>query len=168
MNTFLDHCQHLPEISFAAGEFVVREDQREDRMFFLKSGTVDVLKKQVVINSIVAPGSLIGEVSALLNRPPLASVRAVTDCVFYVTDQPQVFLEDTPQIALRIARTLATRLYSVTNQLAEIESQNRSDQFTLRMLTPVMQSLYHQQAASDEGSEASRIGARREVPGLPS
>lgn len=166
MNSFLDHCHHLPEVTFAAGDFVVREDVREDRMFFLKSGTVDILKNQVVINSIMAPGSLIGEVSALLNRPPLASVRAATDCVFHVTDEPQVFLEDTPQIALRIARTLATRLYSVTNQLADIESQNRSDQFTLRMLTPVMHSLYQHQSAQ-EAHRSERPVEAPETPGLP-
>lgn len=159
MSSFLDYCHHLPEVSFAAGEYLVREDQREDRMFFLKSGSVEILKKQVVINSIMAPGSLIGEVSALLNRPPLASVRAATDSVFYVTDQPQEFLEDMPQIALRIARTLASRLYSVTNQLADIETQSRSDHFTLKMLTPVMQSLYHQQAQTGTADLSEPAGS---------
>lgn len=167
MTSFLDHCRHLPETSFSAGDFVIREGLKEDRMFFLKSGSVDVLKNRVVINSIMAPGSLIGEVSALLNRPPLASVQASTHCVFYVTENPQEFLEDTPQIALRIARTLATRLYSVTNHLAEIESKNRSDQFTLRMLTPVMQSLYHHQTTGEDPSESDRVEGIADPSGLP-
>lgn len=113
-------------------------------MFFLKSGSVEILKNDSVINTVVAPGAVIGELSALLGRPHLASVRASTDCVLHVTDQPREFLDQTPEIGIKLGRALAARLYSVTNQLAEIESQSKSDQFTLRMLSPVMKSLYHQ------------------------
>ena len=152
MSSFLDFCQHLPEVSFDAGDYLIRENEKEDRLFFLKSGSVEILKKDSVINSVVAAGSVIGEVSALLGRSPLASVRASTDCVLYVTDRPQEFLDETPQIAIKIARTLAARLYSVTNHLAEIATQNRSDQYTLKMISGVTKSLYNQQAQDSQAS----------------
>lgn len=150
MSSFLDFCRHLPEVSFSAGDFLIRENEKEGRLYFLKSGSVDILKSDSVINTVVAPGAVIGELSALLDRPHLASVRASTDCVLYVTDEPREFLDETPQIGLKLGRALAARLYSVTNQLAEIESQSKSDQFTLRMLSPVMKSLYHQQSQEPE------------------
>ena len=137
MSTFLDFCKDLPSINFEAGEFVIEEGKMEGRLLFLQSGEIEIFKSGNLINTVVLPGTVIGEVSVLLGRPHSASVHAKTPCSFYTADNPDLFLSDNPELALKIARTLAGRLYSVTNQLADRLSTDDPGQ-----LSDMFKSLY--------------------------
>ena len=67
MDDLLSLSAHLPEVAVAAGDAVVREGESAGAIWVLVSGSLEVLKGQVVVNTITRPGSLVGEVSVLLN-----------------------------------------------------------------------------------------------------
>ena len=140
MKSFLDFCNGLPEVHFEAAQFVIEEGKKEGRLLFLRDGEIEIIKSGILINTVVLPGTVIGEVSALLGRPHLASVRAKTACSFFAAENPEEFLSSNPAMALKIGRTLAGRLYSVTNQLADklAGEDNQSE----AKLTSVFRSLY--------------------------
>ena len=67
----------LPRRDFAAGETIIAEDSTTGMLFFLINGEVEVYKGEVPLASTSEPGSVFGEMSALLGTSHRASVRAV-------------------------------------------------------------------------------------------
>ena len=76
----------LPVVKHRAREVVLTAGSKTDRLLFLKSGTVEVVKDGVQIASVNAPGSVFGEQAALLDQPHTADVRTLEQSEFYVAD----------------------------------------------------------------------------------
>lgn len=121
----LDHCGGLPERSFEPGAVLIREGV-PGPLFVLAEGSVEILKGDVRIAVVDRPGSIFGEISVLLEVPPTATVRALERARTFVAADGSAFLSR-PELALTIARMLAQRLTSVTNDLADIK-RGRSGQ----------------------------------------
>lgn len=123
MSNILDICQGLPEKRFEEGETIIHEEVRDGCLYILKEGSVEILKKEVRINTVSSKGVILGEVSFLLDRPHITSVRAIEPCVLYACDDPLDFLSRHPEVNLHIARMLANRLNAVTDYLVELTDQ---------------------------------------------
>lgn len=109
----------LPTERFAAGETILAEGSRTDRIWILKQGEVDVLSRGQALASLVVRGALIGEFSALLDRPHQADVRARKPTTLWVADS-RAFLAGEPAAALYLATALARRLDAANGGLLRL------------------------------------------------
>jgi CRP/FNR family cyclic AMP-dependent transcriptional regulator len=127
--SFLDHCGDLPVREFAPGERILEEgSENTGCLFILKEGEVDITKNGASMRTVRQAGAILGEMSALLDGAPLATAVAVTPSQFYVVEDETAFLKQ-PEVALAIARVLASRL-GVTDRLlaaARNESEGHTD-----------------------------------------
>ncbi len=145
MSSILESCHDLPERRFAAGENVLTEGANDRILYVLTEGSVEILVKDVQVNTVSTPGSILGEVSVLLDRPNMATVRALEPCAFRVAEDPESFLAANPTLNLHIARTLARRLHGVTGYLVDHKRQDGEQEDHLGMVDEVLESLLHHQ-----------------------
>jgi CRP/FNR family transcriptional regulator, cyclic AMP receptor protein len=111
----------LPLSTYSAGEVVITAGTKSARLFFLKRGAVAILKGSIEIARVNEPGAVLGEISALLDRPHTADVRTLEDSQFYVADG--ALLGQDPIAILFIARMLARRLVSADEGLVELKGK---------------------------------------------
>ena len=154
MNAVLDHCRDLPLRTFAPGETILTDGTRSGVLYILASGTVEVVKGDVQINTLSEAGSFFGEIAALLDAPHTATVRALEACTFYVAEDPLAFLRSNPEIALELSRLLARRLHFVTTYLVDLKRQFEGSGDHLAMVDTVLESLvHHQEPEASAGSD---------------
>lgn len=123
MDTVLDLSSGLPESDVAPGQALVVEGAANQSIWVLVSGRLAVAKNDQDVNSIDAPGALIGEVSVLLGRPSTATVRAVEPSRVRCAEDGLQFLMSNPAVIRHVAMGLADRLDSVTTYLADLKEQ---------------------------------------------
>jgi CRP-like cAMP-binding protein len=116
----------LPTVTFRAGESVLTAGSKTGRLLILKSGAVSILKGSIEIAKVDEPGAVIGELSALLDWPHTADVKAIEDSQFRVADA--AMLQKDPVALLHIARILAQRLVEIDNGFVELKKQIQSGQ----------------------------------------
>jgi CRP/FNR family transcriptional regulator, cyclic AMP receptor protein len=111
----------LPVTTYHAGETTLSDGSKTGRLFFLKSGEVEVLKNSAVLARRDQPSVVFGELAALLDRPHGADVRAVRDSDFHVADVK--LLEKEPVALLGVARVLARRLVTTNASLVALKNE---------------------------------------------
>ena len=114
----------FPVATYEAGQIVISAGSRTGLLFILKSGAVAVFKKGVEIAKVVEPGSMFGEMSALLSAPHTVEVRAVERSQFKVADAAIVMKDSLPYIAT----LLALRLDAANQALFELKSRIKDGQ----------------------------------------
>ncbi len=102
----------------APGMELIAQGGRTGQLYMLRDGELEVLRDGTHIATIKTPGSVIGEMSVLLDAPQTATVRAVTAVDFFVIDNAIEVLRSHPDWLLQIARLLAQRVKETTAQLA--------------------------------------------------
>jgi CRP-like cAMP-binding protein len=119
---FEEKLANLSITQFRAGEEVLAAGSSTGKLLVLKSGAVEVVKEGVPIAKITAPGSVLGELSALLDRPHTADVRALEHSEFHIADAPG-WLGGDATVALYVAGILARRLDAANQALVEVKRQ---------------------------------------------
>jgi CRP-like cAMP-binding protein len=112
----------LPVMECRAGADVLTAGSKTGKLFFLKSGAVEVIKDGVQIANVSTPGAVFGELSALLDQPHTAGVRTVEESEFFVADAPTLFAIDSA-VALYVAAILAHRLDGANRALLDVKRQ---------------------------------------------
>ena len=112
----------LPVVKHPAREVVLTAGSKTGRLFFLRSGAVEVIKDGERIANVSAPGSVFGEQAVLLDQPHTADVRTLEQSEFYVADA-QAMLTGDPTVALYVAAILARRLDAANRSLIEVKHQ---------------------------------------------
>ena len=95
----------LPLATYRAGETVLAAGSKSGRLLILKSGAVVILKDSIEIARVEESGAVFGELSALLDLPHTADVRALEDSQFHVADAA-LSVRD-PVVLLQVAKILA-------------------------------------------------------------
>ena len=134
----------LPKRDFAAGETIIAEDSTTGRLFFLINGEVEVYKNEVPLASTSEPGSVFGEMSALLGTSHRASVRAVAPSSFYVVEDGRQFLQNHPVVSMHVSELLARRLDALNKYLVDVRQQFEGHDH-LSMVDEVLEVLMHRQ-----------------------
>ena len=112
----------LAVVTYQAGENVLATGSRTGRLLILKQGTVVVIKEGVEIAKVSEPGAVLGELSALLDQPHAADVRALETSQFHVADAADLLLHD-PLVLLYVAAVLARRLEEANHALIELKGR---------------------------------------------
>ncbi|MEJ2575527.1 MAG: cyclic nucleotide-binding domain-containing protein [Gammaproteobacteria bacterium] len=144
MEWILEYCDGLTERRVAPGEPLLLKGDRNSRLFILIDGEVAVSSDGVEINRQNEPGSLFGEMSALLKVPYTADVTALTDARVYEIEDGAEFLRSHPQIAFYVAKLLARRLKGASDYLVDVKKQFAGRDDHLGMVDEVLCSLLHQ------------------------
>jgi CRP-like cAMP-binding protein len=110
----------LPLTTYQAGEMVLADGSRTDRLLILRKGAVAVVKEGIEIARVTEPGAVFGEISALLDCPHKADVRALATSQFHVADPAA--LQD-PAALFYVAAILARRLDDANQALVELKSE---------------------------------------------
>jgi CRP/FNR family transcriptional regulator, cyclic AMP receptor protein len=117
----------LPLVTYQAGENVLTAGSRTGRLLILKNGAVVVIKESIEIARVGEPGAVFGELSALLDQPHAADVRALETSQFHVADAAALLVQD-PLVLLYVAAILARRLDAANEALIEVKSQIQAGQ----------------------------------------
>jgi CRP/FNR family cyclic AMP-dependent transcriptional regulator len=117
----------LPLVTYQAGENVLTTGSRTGRLLILKKGAVAIIREGVEIAKVAEPGAVFGELSALLDQPHAADVRALETSQFHVADAAALLVQD-PLMLLYVAAVLARRLDAANQALIELKSQVQAGQ----------------------------------------
>ena len=147
--------EDLPEVELAPGDILIQEGGHTDAIWVLVSGSLEIRKGDIVVNTISQPGALLGEVSVLLHSASTATVAAVTTCRLRHAADGEALLNSHPGITRVVAVGLAERLAFVTTYLADLKEQY-ADAPGMAMVSDVLRELTGRQAP------AARSGSARE------
>jgi len=108
-------------VSYPVGATIIRQGQEERCFYVLEKGSVEVIKDGVVLNVLMYPGTIFGEISSILGKPRTSTVRArtATLCTRYTCEDLPAFTSAHPEIAVRMLETLAGRLDRTTQKLTD-------------------------------------------------
>ena len=154
MADLLDLTADLPTVTVPEGVVVLEEGAPAGRMLVMVSGSVVVEHDGVPFARIDSPGAVFGEMSAVLDRPATATVRAAQDTVLRVVDDPVGFLSDQPGAALAVLRTTASRLDGLTQYLVDVKQQFADAGGHLGMVDAILDHLVHHQGPRPQPGSA--------------
>jgi CRP/FNR family transcriptional regulator, cyclic AMP receptor protein len=109
----------LPVASYGAGETVFTAGTKTGRLLILKSGAVSIMKGEIEFAQVNEPGSVFGELSALLDAPHSADVRTLEASEFHVADAATL-LKD-PVALLYVTVVLARRIDAANHGLLQLK-----------------------------------------------
>jgi CRP/FNR family transcriptional regulator, cyclic AMP receptor protein len=106
---------------------VLAAGSRSGRLLILKNGAVAITKDAIEIAKVAEPGAVFGELSALLDQPHTADVRALETSQFHVADAANLLSQDSVAL-LYVAEVLARRLDGANRALIELKNQLQAGQ----------------------------------------
>jgi CRP/FNR family transcriptional regulator, cyclic AMP receptor protein len=112
----------LPLETYDVGETVFAEGTKTGRLLILKSGAVSIVRSGIEIATVSKPGAVFGELSALLDEPHSADVRALEASEFHVADAAALLGQD-PAALLYVSVVLARRMDDANRAFFELKQQ---------------------------------------------
>lgn len=109
----------LPRATYRAGETVLASGTKSGHLLVLKKGRAVVVKDSVEIARVEQSGAVFGELSALLDQPHAADVRALEDSEFSVADA--ALLSTEPIVMKHVAKILALRIIEANKNFVELK-----------------------------------------------
>jgi CRP/FNR family cyclic AMP-dependent transcriptional regulator len=151
MSELLLQLQDHPVRHYAAGESVLTAGANAGVLLVLISGALEVRKSDMLIDRVKEPGSVLGEIAALLSSGHSADVIATEPSSLYVIEQPRTYLREHPDFHLHVSELLAKRLGNLVRYLADVKQQF-ADHDHIGMVDQVLDTLIHRQPRKREKS----------------
>jgi CRP/FNR family transcriptional regulator, cyclic AMP receptor protein len=147
----------VPERRLDVGERVYEQGAADhSTVTVLVEGRLEVDVDGNRLPDVTLPGSLVGEVGALLRIPRTATVVAREPSTVRVVGDPQTFLASHPELTLELARQLAGRLHRLTSYLGDVRAQYADAGGHLAMVDSILGRLASRPAVIvDGGSDRS-------------
>lgn len=114
----------LPERILSPGEILIVQGEQSGDLFVLESGQLAVERDGVAVTTLTEPGTLVGEMSILLNKPNTATVRAEGYASVRVMHEARAVLGGNADLALGLAALVAGRLDATTALLVHLSSEH--------------------------------------------
>ncbi|MEI6536227.1 MAG: cyclic nucleotide-binding domain-containing protein [Verrucomicrobiaceae bacterium] len=156
MSAILELLRNQPTRQFAAGETVLGQGDQTGLLYILIEGSVEVIKDDVQVAKSSEAGAIFGDLSALLDVPHTAAVRALKPCQFYVVSDARAFLRDNSALCILLCELLARRLDAVNKYLVDVKQQFAGDDH-LGMVDGVLDTLMHRQPRQRIAPRASTL-----------
>jgi CRP/FNR family cyclic AMP-dependent transcriptional regulator len=159
MREILDFCEGHPRETRSAGDVLLHEGETTNRLYVLVAGKVEVLRGETQVAVLAEPGSILGDMSILMQTPHTATVRALGPVEIFAIEDGSGFFRAHPQASFHVARMLAHRLNAATTYLADLKRQFADKADHLGMVGTVLESLiYRQRPRPEPGSERNPRG----------
>jgi CRP/FNR family cyclic AMP-dependent transcriptional regulator len=113
-------------IEVQPGQTILEQGQEGSGFFVLKSGTLEVFKDDILLAVIMYPGTIFGEMGDILGRPRTCTVKAknTASIASYQVESLDSLVRTNPEIAVKLIRTLASRLDRTTQKLIDTAREN--------------------------------------------
>jgi CRP-like cAMP-binding protein len=113
---------------FEHGEIIFREQEESDYLYYIVSGSMDVLRNGELISSIGPDELFLGEMSFLLSNARSATVKARGTCVLIPVSKHAFvnIIKQQPYYGIFLARLLAGRLERLNATVAQLQIDRRS------------------------------------------
>ncbi len=110
------------ELTFEDGDLIIKEGNTDKNFYQLLQGSLIITKSGRIVGEISQPTEYFGEMSALLNQPRSATIKSRGKSVVKVFpgDKLKQTIENYPEIALRIIKSLISRLNEADKMLARV------------------------------------------------
>lgn len=105
--------------NYNAGEFIFKEEEKGNDMFYVMSGSVRLAKKEQVVG-IMQKGEYFGEMALLIGTPRTTSAQAEEDNTVVIAITPENFetlLREEPRVAVLFLKEFARRLKKADESL---------------------------------------------------
>jgi CRP/FNR family transcriptional regulator, cyclic AMP receptor protein len=154
MREILSHFKDVPTRIAPDGTVLLGEGEKTGCIYVLAEGRLEVLRGDTQIAVMEEPGSLVGEMSVLLDGPHTGTVRALGDAKLHVVENGADFLRSNPALSWLVARLLARRLNAATTYLVDLKQQFAGVGNHLELVGELLESMMHQQERNFQpGSE---------------
>ncbi len=116
------HMQTIEE--YRVGETILKQGSKSKGFYVLEKGAVEVFKNDIMLNVLIYPGTVFGEIGDILGHPRSCTIkaRAKTCVVKYDCPDLETLVAQHPDIAVKIMQTLASRLERTTQKLADLSN----------------------------------------------
>lgn len=160
----------LTNQSFNKGDFILRQGQPNQSLFFLRSGRVEILVSGEVVAELDGRGEVLGEMSVINSNPATSSVRAADDVECFsvnVADFDHVHPKDKDHFtsllyriysSILVERLIKTnekaRLFEIANrelQRVQVDLQELGDKFVLLVESDKKQQVIARMAVGGTG-----------------
>jgi len=107
---------------FRVGATIIRQGDEGSGFYVLEKGSVEVYKDDLLLNILMFPGTIFGEMGDILGKPRTCTVKArtATTVTRYEGKDMERIIREEPEIAIKIFKTLASRLERTTQKLADV------------------------------------------------
>jgi len=123
MDSIMLEIEGMPEKEFKRGEVILQEGQTGTKVYILKEGAVSIQLSGNEICKVNTPGTIFGEISALLEGDYSATVVAEINTTFFAIEDLSTLMSDNHKACLIIARILALRLVNMNHIFPEIKHE---------------------------------------------
>jgi CRP-like cAMP-binding protein len=108
--------------AYRQGATIIQQGDLGSGFYVLEKGAVEVYKDNIMLNILMYPGTIFGEMGDILEKPRTCTVKARTPTIVtkYETDDIETIIREYPEIAIQILKTLANRLERTTQKLADV------------------------------------------------
>ena len=109
------------------GKTIIEQGEIGSGFFILKSGSLEVLKDDILLAVLMFPGTIFGEMGDILGKPRTCTVRAKNKAVItHVVAEGGMaeWVKERPEVAAKIIKTLASRLDRTTQKLVDATREN--------------------------------------------
>ncbi|WPJ93955.1 Crp/Fnr family transcriptional regulator [Coraliomargarita algicola] len=109
---------------YRTGEVILKQGKMDNGFYVLEKGAVEVYKNDIMLNVLIYPGTIFGEIGDILHTPRTCTVKARTQTkvIKYECPDLETLVEQHPDIAVKIMQTLASRLERTTQKLADLSN----------------------------------------------
>lgn len=109
---------------FRTGEIILKQDKMSHGFYVLEKGAVEVYKNDIMLNVLIYPGTIFGEIADILSMPRTCTIKARTQTrvIKYNCPDLETLVQQHPEIAVKIMQTLASRLERTTQKLADLSN----------------------------------------------
>lgn len=106
---------------FSEGEILIADGSVDSHLYILVNGKVGVYKGNRLIASSSQEGTIIGEMSLILNRPRTATIKALAfTTVIEIEGNIDNLIKNHPDVTKKLLINLADRLAKTTTDLYSI------------------------------------------------
>jgi CRP/FNR family transcriptional regulator len=107
---------------YRPGASIIKQGAASTGFYVLEKGAVEVYKDDILLNVLMYPGTIFGEMGDILDKPRTCTVKArtVTTVTKYDASDMKRLISEHPEIAIKIFKTLASRLERTTQKLADV------------------------------------------------
>jgi len=109
--------------AFTAGQIIISPDDTSKTFYVLIEGRVSVVKDDMTISSLAKPGTILGEISTILNIPRNAKIVAEKDSTFYVVRDLPALFRDNIDVCIEITRLSIERLMNLVDLQLQLKNQ---------------------------------------------
>ena len=105
--------------SYSQGDYLIDEGLPGSKVYVLNEGAVTIEIDGTQIAEVSKPGSIFGEMSAIMGKSANATVKVSKESDFYIIDDLLTAVRQDPEIAIAILKSMVGRVEVMNRQQME-------------------------------------------------